>query len=291
VPAPSNIFGSGHASAPAPGGGGAGTLPPRLGCIEVTGGSELSFHDIGGTFTLDTVAGNFIPDGLLSSVVSTVQSFEGISGTTSDRVGFLAGVFLTDDEPTVAPTPLDFSSSGMGTEFPSLESLEIGQTFYIGDGWTGVGTGVGSLQTFIVPAGATRLFLGFLDAQGFNSVPGYYGDNAGALSVCISMCENAVLNVREEPMGTALASPWPDPARSAMSVRVWIDRAGRVDVDALDLAGRRVREIASGEVAAGGTTWVWDLRDAHGRRVPAGVYVVRARTPEGVFTRRATVIR
>jgi hypothetical protein len=43
------------------------------------------------------------------------------------------------------------------------------QSFFIGDGLTG--TGVGSVQTFIAPEGATRLFLGSMDGGGwYNNV-------------------------------------------------------------------------------------------------------------------------
>ena len=43
--------------------------------------------------------------------------------------------------------------------------------------------------------------------------------------------------------------------------------------------------------APGGTTCVWDLHDAAGRPVPAGIYLVRARTPGGFLTRRAAIVR
>ena len=100
-----------------------------------------------------------------------------------------------------------------------------------------------------------------------------------------------VVAVEDAPAGGALAALWPNPTRGAMSVRVALASAGRVEIEALDLAGRRVRVIASGEVAAGSTTWAWDLRDARGHRVSVGVYLIRARTPHGVFTRRAAVVR
>ena len=100
-----------------------------------------------------------------------------------------------------------------------------------------------------------------------------------------------VLAVEEGPAGASLSSPWPNPARGTLRVRLALPHAGAVEVEALDLAGRRVRGIAAGEFEAGSTTCVWDLRDERGRPVPAGLYVVRARTPQGTFTRRAAVVR
>lgn len=92
---------------------------------------------------------------------------------------FLTGVFLDDSEPdpTLTPARLDFSYGA--DSFVSL-TPEIGQTFFIGDGVTGTGTG--ATQQFVVPDTATRLFLGFADAGYFVGLPGAYVDNSGALS-------------------------------------------------------------------------------------------------------------
>ncbi len=87
----------------------------------------------------------------------------------------LVGIFLDDTQPdlTAAPVGLDFSSSGNpaftqinGLDFLSLSPL-LKQPFFIGDGLTS-GSAV---QEFIVPVGATRLFLGTMDGFGwFNNV-------------------------------------------------------------------------------------------------------------------------
>jgi hypothetical protein len=89
----------------------------------------------------------------------------------------------------------------------------------------------------------------------------------------------------------ALSAPWPNPARSVLHVRLTLARAGAAEVEVIDLAGRRVRRIAAGVLDAGSTTLAWDLRDAEGRRVAPGVYLLRARTAEGTRTRRAAVVR
>ncbi len=109
--------------------------------------------------------------------------------------------------------------------------------------------------------------------------------------VTFDATSDEVLAVGEETVGASLSSPWPDPARSALLVRLTLKHPGKVEVEALDLAGRRVRVIAAGELPAGGTTLAWDLEDADGRPVPAGLYVVRARTPEAALTRRVAVVR
>jgi len=59
----------------------------------------------------------------------------------------------------------------------------LGQVFFIGDGQADGGLGT---QTFNIPAGATRLFLGMPDCFNASGPPGYYGDNSGSLSVTVS---------------------------------------------------------------------------------------------------------
>lgn len=116
-----------------------------------------------------------------------MDSYGGISGMTlfestpaDRRVMFLAGVFLTDAIPSApAPVSLDFSSTAIGRSFTQLAPL-LQQTFYIGDGLTGEGTG--SIQSFLVPDGATRLFLGIVDGSYFVGGPDYYDNNAGSFS-------------------------------------------------------------------------------------------------------------
>ena len=139
---------------------------------------------------------NFLtPSGLISPSEGSpttfyvdMDSFGGISGmklfesTPSDRrVMFLSGVFLDDNDPinATAPASLDFSSTSLGRSFSSLAPA-LQQTFYIGDGLTG--EGAGSVQTFWVPDGATRLFLGIVDGAYFVGGPDYYDNNDGSFS-------------------------------------------------------------------------------------------------------------
>lgn len=67
----------------------------------------------------------------------------------------------------------------------------------------------------------------------------------------------------------------PNPARGAAVVRVELPAAGTIDLAILDPAGRLVRRLASGLVPWGPSEFVWDGRDAAGRRAPSGVYWVR----------------
>ena len=80
----------------------------------------------------------------------------------------LIGVFLGPAQPdsTAAPATLDFSTPGL-RDFATL-SPALKQPFFIGDGRRNDFT---TLQYFVVPVGATRLFLGTMDGYDwFNNV-------------------------------------------------------------------------------------------------------------------------
>ncbi len=91
----------------------------------------------------------------------------------------------------------------------------------------------------------------------------------------------------------ALAAPWPSPARSSVTVDYSLDRSSFVSVDVLDAAGRVVRSLVRNPRAEAGAARVrWDLRDAGGRDVPAGVYTVRVSAADARrVTARAVVVR
>ena len=94
----------------------------------------------------------------------------------------MTGVFLDNSVPSGnGPPVLNFT--GM-ENFLTLSPL-LFQTFFIGNGLT---NGATTLQTFFVPAGATRLFLGISDGCVLASgPPGCYQDNKGALFVGVDL--------------------------------------------------------------------------------------------------------
>lgn len=116
---------------------------------------------------------------------SNLTALDGISGYLGPQ-GPLAGVFLDDSIPSAGPAPatLDFSLGGLGTNFTTL-SPALRQVFYIGDGVDSMG----DFQTFMAPAGATRLFLAIPDGFGFVGAPGAYDDNDGGYRVRIGVNE------------------------------------------------------------------------------------------------------
>lgn len=89
----------------------------------------------------------------------------------------------------------------------------------------------------------------------------------------------------------ALAPPAPNPARGAVRLTLELPRASEAEITIYDPAGRRVREIQHGPLAAGEYAFMWDGTDRSGRLASPGVYFVRASSGASVATRRVVVAR
>lgn len=116
----------------------------------------------------------------------------------------LVGLFLGSSLPSSAPSGLTFNTAA-SLDFTSLSPL-LGQVFFIGDGRTSTSL----FQQFVVPDGATTLYLGVADGFNFTGNPGFYADNSGSMTASFTVAPpnpNAV----PEPitltlLGTGLAS-------------------------------------------------------------------------------------
>lgn len=168
----------------------------------------------------------------------------------------LFGVFLGPALPGVSPTALDFREA---EDFVHLFP-QLGQVFWIGDGLHRTGFGVP--QEFHVPAGATRLFVGFYDP-----IP---NDNAGGLNVLPSF--HATTDAPATAPGTLGLTASPNPARRDTRVRATLPGAARVVVRVTDAAGRHVRTLADDACTPGAHQWIWDGADEHGVPAGPGVY-------------------
>jgi flagellar hook assembly protein FlgD len=64
-----------------------------------------------------------------------------------------------------------------------------------------------------------------------------------------------------------------------------------VELAVYDLAGRRVRTVVRGPLAAGRHTFTWDGRTDGGRSLAAGIYMTRLTGAGRMIARRATLVR
>lgn len=114
------------------------------------------------------------------------------------------------------------------------------------------------------------------------------------LSLSHSMQAVWVASVGDGPATTSLAlrTPSPNPARSTSRLAWSQPRAGHARLDVFDVNGRHVRTVANGFRHAGAHAESWNLADAQGSRIGAGLYFLRlAVDGESAVTRRITVVR
>ncbi len=106
--------------------------------------------------------GNATENGKSSIKSHAFGSHRGIAQITSP-INAMIGVFLDDGDPATkaAPSSLDFTLDS-ARNYLELKP-EVRQLFFIGDGKTDDG----QTQRIIVPAGASRLYIGIMDGYGW----------------------------------------------------------------------------------------------------------------------------
>jgi hypothetical protein len=164
VDSKANIFGAGLSQPPAPGGGGAGVLPPVF-RFNPRPGLEVTFNVTGSITCCITAGGPYNGPAGRTDVDTNLAPAGVVSGVRAGSAMFLAGVFLSGRLPE-SPPPVDTATS-----FPRL-----GQVFFIGSG-----------RTVNVPTEATRLYLGIADGYGFAGQPGHYSDNSGTFAATFTI--------------------------------------------------------------------------------------------------------
>jgi FG-GAP-like repeat/FlgD Ig-like domain/FG-GAP repeat len=87
-------------------------------------------------------------------------------------------------------------------------------------------------------------------------------------------------------------APRPNPARGAVQLAILLPAACAVDIDLLDIAGRRVRSLKAGEaLPAGRQVVTWDGRTQTGTLAPSGVYLVRVRAGRDAAVRKVVLLK
>ena len=87
-----------------------------------------------------------------------------------------------------------------------------------------------------------------------------------------------------------LADAFPNPFNPATTVRFLATAGDPVRVEVHDLRGRLVRRLVADQAVGAWQSVTWDGRDRHGAPMPAGVYMVSLRGPDGVRNRRVTLV-
>ena len=83
----------------------------------------------------------------------------------------------------------------------------------------------------------------------------------------------------------------PNPTRGTVLLRLSMREAMVVEVQVEDIAGRVMQTLPADHFLAGTHYVVWNGKDSHGRRVPAGMYVLRAQGGSAVAAEKVFVVR
>ena len=93
------------------------------------------------------------------------------------------------------------------------------------------------------------------------------------------------------PAATRLMLPYPNPFNPSTTVSFELGRAGRARLAVYGLDGRLVTVLADERFEAGPVQRTWSGRDAAGRTVASGVYLVRLEAGDVRETRRITLLK
>ena len=106
-----------------------------------------------------------------------------------------------------------------------------------------------------------------------HSVPSYTSLFLQRLSFSTTDADESLIPAPE----TLILRHYPNPFADQVSLAVESDRSQPLEISVYNIRGQLVRSVYKGEIGKGGTTLVWDGRDADVTEVAPGVYICRAR--------------
>ncbi len=93
------------------------------------------------------------------------------------------------------------------------------------------------------------------------------------------------------PTVTQLRGNYPNPFNPQTTIAFELSQSGQAAVDVYDLAGRLVRKLHSGVLAAGPHEVMWNGRGSDGRMSAAGIYFFRLKTETVIDTQRMMLVK
>ena len=190
--------------------------------------------------------------------------------------------------PSVSYTPLPGVSTTLGNSSGPLS----GQSVFGGSRRLWRGERV-DLSAFAGPAGGSVNLRFRVIAGNGGNYDGFRIDSIRVLTFDPALQPAPVAVEGPQAIGLARApamdAPLPNPARALARLAFSVP-GGMMRLEVLDIQGRRVRALATGETAAGRYQHGWDLRDEAGRAVAPGLYVVRLEAGAGAVSRRLLVL-
>ena len=163
--------------------GNPGQSPVATNGISVQPGKSITFDTVVGGANNFQTSQVFTADGNTGWITDNLVGAENGKGDVYAPINALMAVFLGPGDPANDGTPpptLDFSTQ-QSRDFKNL-SPQLRQVFFVGDGRRDNG----SVQQFVIPQGATRMFIGTMDQFEWNNNVGSYDvtiHNVGRVSL------------------------------------------------------------------------------------------------------------
>jgi Flp pilus assembly protein TadG len=132
--------------------------PVLCDAIAVPPGGEMSFSFTGAVKN-NPNNNTFEPDGNLGWILSHDAGAENGIANVTMPINAQLGVFLSDEQPDLSPAPAALNFGTAESRDFSVLKPKLKQPFFIGDGMNSRG----EVQRFVVPARATRFYLGTMD--------------------------------------------------------------------------------------------------------------------------------
>ncbi len=117
-------------------------------------------------------------------------------------------------------------------------------------------------------------------------------DPQAMTDVIDALLQDATAAPDTPPAPAATLTVQPNPFNPRTEVRLDLPAAGPVTLDLHDARGRRIRRVLAAErLQAGRHALALDGRDARGRPLPSGVYLLVLRTASDRVTHKLTLVR
>ena len=94
-----------------------------------------------------------------------------------------------------------------------------------------------------------------------------------------------------EAAGIRLAQNFPNPFNPQTTILFTLGTRQKAEIAVYDLMGKQISVLANRFCDVGNHSVVWNGKDAMGRAVPSGTYVVRRETESGVEARKVMLVR
>jgi hypothetical protein len=95
----------------------------------------------------------------------------------------------------------------------------------------------------------------------------------------------------ELPEKPVVYQNYPNPFNPRTTIEFYLPARGRADIAIFDIGGRLVRELASGQFAAGSNRVFWDSKDNSGQAVSSGIYFYKFSSGSTVSVKQMTVVK